>query len=213
MKKILLALAILAVAATSSFAQWSGVNIQWTTLWGVYTDDATDLTSLTDDFLLDSYSMTWQLIYSVNNTAGAPDLSNGANGWVSGDDTVWATRSIAVGAGPSLEPGDDTVWNTDCTYFSGNNYYENTGWLTAGYVYQRIYQDDPAVGSWFYDTTPVALIISPVAGTEQALFLDQAGGGTSGIQPDQQISAVPEPATMGLLGLGALVMAIRRRRS
>jgi hypothetical protein len=31
--------------------------------------------------------------------------------------------------------------------------------------------------------------------------------------PNQQITAVPEPATMGLLGLGALVMAIRRRRA
>ena len=36
--------------------------------------------------------------------------------------------------------------------------------------------------------------------------------GGVGVLPDQQI-AVPEPATMGLLGLGALVMAIRRRRS
>jgi hypothetical protein len=59
----------------------------------------------------------------------------------------------------------------------------------------------------------VALDADPA--TYQSSYLDAAGGMTSGVQPDQQITAapIPEPATMGLLGLGALVMAIRRRRS
>ncbi|MBP9572208.1 MAG: PEP-CTERM sorting domain-containing protein, partial [Kiritimatiellae bacterium] len=34
-----------------------------------------------------------------------------------------------------------------------------------------------------------------------------------GVQPNQQVAGpIPEPATMSLLGLGALAMALRRRR-
>ena len=58
----------------------------------------------------------------------------------------------------------------------------------------------------------------------QALNTGYTGGGqpptdffldtpTEGFQPTHEIHVVPEPATMGLLGLGALVMALRRRRS
>lgn len=47
MKKILLALAVLAVATASAFAT-DGVNIQWNNGWGVYTHDATDLTGVDD---------------------------------------------------------------------------------------------------------------------------------------------------------------------
>ena len=209
MKKILLALAVLSLAASSALAA-TGVAIQWDTYWGAYTHDATDLTAIPGDYLLDSYSLTWQLIYSVNNTAGAPDLGNSANGWVSGDDTVWATRAFAMGNGNA---SDGTVWTTDLYWSSGSRLYTDTGWALGdvGYIYQRIYEGAPAAGSWYYDSAPVALDADPI--TQQDSFLDVAGGGSAGIQPDQQIPAVPEPATMGLLGLGALVMAIRRRRS
>ena len=210
MKKILLALAVLSLAASSALAA-TGVAIQWDTLWGAYTHDATDLTAIPGDYLLDSYSLTWQLIYSVNNTAGAPDLGNSGNGWVSGDDTVWATRTFAMGNGNA---SDGTVWTTDLYYANvGNRQYTDVSWALGdvGYIYQRIYEGAPAAGSWYYDSVPVALDADPT--TFQISYVDAIGGGSAGIQPDQQISAVPEPATMGLLGLGALVMAIRRRRS
>jgi len=109
MKKLLLALMVLAFAATASMAA-DGVLIQWSTLWGAYTHDAPNVTDDPSDyFLLDSYSLTWQLIYSVDDTADAPDLSNSTNGWVSNDDTVWATRTFAMGDGSA---SDGTEWTT-----------------------------------------------------------------------------------------------------
>ena len=209
MKKILLALAVLAVAAMPGFGA-VGVDILWSTQYAGYTHDAVDLTGSTD-YLLDSYSLTWQLIYSANNTAGVPDLGNSANGWVSGDDTVWATRTLAQSVGgANVTASDGTVWNNYVGFVSGDNHYLNAGWSSGdvGYIFQRVYEGAPAVGSWYFDTTPVALDADPI--TYQATYVDPP---SSGFQADQQIPAVPEPATMGLLGLGALVMAIRRRRS
>ena len=97
MKKLLLALMVLVCAATIASAT-DGVAIMWTTGWGAYTHDSPDVTGY-DDYLLDSYSMTWQLIYSVDAVADDPDLSNSANGWVSNDDEVWATRTLAQSVG------------------------------------------------------------------------------------------------------------------
>jgi len=205
MKKILLALMVLACVASVASAA-DGVAIQWTTRYAGYTHDAPDLTDLGSSyFLLDNYSLTWQLIYSTDATAGAPDLGNSAGGWVSGNDTVWATREFVMGSGSA---SDGTEWGTDLYYASGDRQYLNTEWTTAGYIYQRAYEGTPAVGSWYFETTLVALEIGPT--TYQESFTD---GLASGFQPDQQFSAIPEPATMGLLGLGALVMALRRRRA
>ena len=205
MKKILLALMILACAASMASAA-DGVQIFWTTQYAAYTHDAPNVTDLgSAHFLLDNYSLTWQLIYSADDTAGAPDLNNSINGWVSGNDTVWATRTFAMGDGSA---SDRTEWGTDLYYASGDRNYYDTEWTTAGYIYQRAYEGAPAAGSWYFETEPVALEINPT--TDQELVIDSS---TAGFKPDQQFTAIPEPATMGLLGLGALVMALRRRRS
>ena len=81
-----------------------------------------------------------------------------------------------------------------------------------GYIFQRVFEGAPAVNSWYFDSTPVALDADPI--TVQENYTEGSSSASEGVQPDQQIGgAVPEPATMGLLGLGALVMAIRRRRA
>ena len=214
MKKFLMAIFALAVATTVATA---GVGIQWGTLYGAYDHNAPNLTDDPSAFqLLANYSAIWQLIYAgadnaIDDISTAVPVAGGPNGdYVLGDDEVWAQRTIAQGGGTASE--DSTVWNNWMINQSGTVVYEDLSWATAGFVYQRVFEGTPANGTWYFQTPLLALNTGYVGGGQppQDFFLDT---GTAGFQPGIQIDAVPEPATMSLLGLGALVMAFRRRRS
>lgn len=206
MKKILIAM--LGVALVASVAS-AGVAINWNVQWGAYTHDAPDVVGGTHN-LLGSYSALWQLIYAgADNIANPPSLETA--GWVSGDDAVWAQREINVGGGAG---GDGTTWSDWMlrTLASGTANYENAAWTTPGSVYQRVYETTTfgtvTAGDWYYETsvTPLVTTWAP-GGFAEDVFVDSA---SAGFQPD---TVIPEPATMSLLGLGALVMALRRRRA
>jgi hypothetical protein len=203
---MILALGALLMAAAIASAS---VEMTWTTQYGAYTHDSPDVTGYDDQWALaGSYAVTWQLIYAgANNLIDPIDLGNPLGGWVSGDDAVWATRSIPQGGGSA---GDGTAWNEWLVHVSGNATYVDTTWNTPGFVYQRVYEDAPAPGSWYYESELVELDTSKGDGAPpQRFYIDELN---SGFQPNLTIP-IPEPATMGLLGLGALVMALRRRRA
>lgn len=210
MKKFVLGLMVLALGAACASA---GVGIDWQVAFGAYSHEATDLTGGDEsDSILANYQVTWQLIYAgANNLADPIDISNVAGGWVSGDDVVWGSRVIT---GIGVPAGDGTSWDTWMIHAGGNPTYEDLTWNTAGYVYQRVYENPVQAGAWYYQGGLEALDTSYETGNpSQKIYLEGDPMATAGVQANQQVAGpIPEPATMSLLGLGALAMALRRRR-
>jgi hypothetical protein len=207
MKKTLMALFALALCASVASA---GVGIVWSTMWGVYDHDAPSLTGDTGA-MLEKYSAIWQLIYAGPDMAiNPPDLENSANGYVSGDDVVWAQRDFLKGGG---DAGDGTTWNEWMYQLTGNTTYEDLSWSTAGAVYQRVFEGTPGPNTWWGDSELFTFNhLYASGGMVDEFYLDSPDG-SYGWQPTQQFPPpIPEPATLSLLGLGALAL-IRRKRS
>ena len=217
MKKILMAVFAFAVAASVATA---GIGITWTTQnWGEYHDGSASAILAANDAL-------WQLIYAGADNMADPIHNDGvvapmdsqeawaANNYLrpGGDDQLLASRIIPLGGGAAA---DGTVWDDFMMYQSGSvPVFADLSWMQAGFVYQRVFESStPLAGStYFYQTGLLAIDTSYAGGTStpQDFFVDPASGP---FIPNSQAYAVPEPATMSLLGLGALVMAFRRRRS
>ena len=218
MKKILMALFASAVAASVATA---GIGITWTTQnWGEYHDGGGSAILAANDAL-------WQLIYAgADNTPdpihddGVVDPMDSQAAWAGnnylrpgGDDQLLASRIIPQGGGTAA---DGTIWDEWLTGVIGtaDPVFQDLSWSQAGFVYQRVFESStPLAGSTYFYQTGTLLLDTTFAGgtaTPQDFFVDPASGP---FIPNAQAYAVPEPATMGLLGLGALVMAIRRRRS
>ena len=194
---------IAAMALTAGMAH-AGVNINWYVTYGVYPNggNITDATPGSGLLAVNGSGTTiLQLIWcGANGIIDPVDPNNSANGYVGGDDQVWEPRTATMG-------GNADEWVVAGT--TPNPYTNPT--YTAGLVYARVFFDaTPAPGEYYYNTgTLVVQNVSTEPAFTQPLYIGDSAG-NFGVALDTVI--VPEPSAVMLAGLGALVLAIRRRR-
>ena len=186
MKFRLLTLTIFVLVVAPVFG---GVGIFWATGWGAYAHNASNLMD-DSNLLLDFYSATWQLVYAgPDNVADPVNLANSLNGWVGGDDKVWAVRTISQGGG--IAPEDGTGWDNHMSQTNGTALYEDLAWTTNGYVYQRVYEGDPNAEGWYYQTPLLLLQTNYSNGVPSQMFLVENDPDNGGFQPNLPAGGSP----------------------
>lgn len=156
-------------------------DVDWFVKWGVYTHDSTDLVTEDSGAILDDYDVLWQLIFAGPNNAIDPvDVDNAAQGYVSGDDEVLASRRLSSDNSGIFdnylwtEYGVGTASSLSYAYSEENPYY----------VYQRIYESRmPTAGTYYYESELVKLNADYASGTQTFAL----GRRKSGIQANNRI--------------------------
>ena len=208
MKKLVVALCALAMAATFASA---GVAVAWTTQnWGEYHDGSGTAIAANN-------SVLWQLIF-----AGTDGIANSVqqgqavpadplNHYLAtgSDDSIVAERIIPQGGGAAA---DGTSWDEWMSKQSGTPVYSTLTWSQGeGSVYQRVFEFATPINGTYYYETGLLTLNTAWAGegaAGQDFNVDPANGP---LVPNRQVYIIPEPATMGVLGLGALAMVLRRK--
>ena len=212
MKKLLVILAVLALASAAS----AEVLVSYTFTGSVPTPAAIGTAIQTAS----SIGISPQTGFSYLSTGGAPNPPGvGTAGWSAGTPTAYWSFSLSCMSGYTFADSPDT--------------------LTFGFAYRATttgpvsWQLDADTGAGFSTVASGALTangtwlsvsgqdVSEIAGASSASFRLYGYGAPSAtgtwtvdtINLNGTTTAVPEPATMSLLGLGALAMVLRRKMS
>ena len=239
MKKLIIALAVMLMASQAMAVAY----VDWFCSSGFFRHDTSGEvdTSLTppvgDVYPLGDIgvgqSVLWALMYTTSDAYGAAWLTS-AGGVATVhlsdqiadfryfDDPGWANMSSEVGEnGVNYDPGLFALSSGGST---GTDAFEAGSGYTGGYFYQAVFANVAYNAGVITFTDSIIYYtftgldandgVNPF-GEPKPTAQDLPSGSTySGVYVSSSLfTPMPEPATMSLLGLGALVMVIRRRRS
>ena len=199
MKKFLTALVAIAALTSASHAN---IYVEWKASAGFYANGTAGnypADGVGNVYGNDTYA---QLIWSSDSVADLPSLTGD---FTSGNDILLSTFT-----GPW--PVDGFAYFVAPVAEYDNGVFGQT--LENGWVYARIFQDSaPGIGDFYYNS---ALIdANPYTGTESPQTVElNTDGAISNLTGDEfDLQIVPEPSVLAFLGLGGLLMAIRRTRA
>jgi hypothetical protein len=189
---------IMAIVAVTTIAQ-ADISVNYFTAYGF-----TDVSNGADALFLDTGETA--LVQLINAGANATaDAVTDAGAGMFGDDTLISSFTYTASATPVAD-------------FTGYAYEAARSVTSSGIsgganIFARIYQDSTAgVGSLYYDGAVVfAVDANPPAGTPPAPTSYNFGGNT-GTDVADFASVIPEPATIGLLGIAAAGLFTARRK-
>ena len=213
MKKIALVTALV-MAATASFA---AININWSNYGFLRGADSSKYATQ------DADSILWELVYTASSSIATPTLDTATGAISYGSDEILSSRLWEKGSDAitiddkvaSSTPSPAITMDLDYATPIGDTVYKNTDYSkSSGGIYAAVFQymSDGKVDSEVTDLNSGINWANTMSASDKVNF---------NIEDDVQISkylgqveqpvVIPEPATMSLLGLGALAMVIRRK--
>lgn len=149
-----------------------------------------------------------QLIFSTDNVADRASVGAG----LTGDDTLLANAIV----GRTGEAGNDIDDGGTAGTFYGSFLAGAPTVLepfNPGFIFARVFetvQGNVGPGTWYYDGPVVAAVDVGRLDPPQ-LYGANADGLPGGFGDELNLQVIPEPGTFGLLALGMLSLAFRRR--
>ena len=208
MKKLMIALAVLAIASVAQaelLATWSTADNSGTVTDGSANADISNLslygaatsTGTTSVWGMRTLTTGGGLQFTVSSVTVGYNIQNAVvAGTASGSAT--GPREMDWYVGANLVSGQSVIRTTSAaTAFSST-----LGTLNSGDVVSL--RADVAAGTVRSGT------VENFTNTAGTFYITTGGGGMT---LNGDITSIPEPATMGLLGLGALAMVLRRKMS
>ena len=212
MKKIAILVA-LAMAATASLG---AINIEWSN-YG-FLSGATDGVYATQD----ADSILWELVYTASDSLATPVLDESTGAISYGSDQVLSSRiwkngstQVDVTDVVSTTTSSQTPLTFDLDYAcfdGGAAAYKNLDYKqSSGGIYAAVFQYC-SNGDVYYALTDLNTGINWAneMGAADTVNFNMSDDTTIATKLGT-VTTVPEPATMSLLGLGALAMVLRRK--
>lgn len=194
-KRLLMCLSVISMSA------YADIEVAWQGAFGFYANGTGPAPADPGDYLGTVFgNATVQLIWTPDNQISELDPFNVAEGYVSGGEIMLNSLAVNSTYGEYVAPA---------AVFADASYDTGVITLDQGYVYTRIFGSTaPIVGDYYF----ASQVVDPSFRTEPAgppTFIEHNTGAVLGDELDRLI--VPEPSVLAFLGLGGLLMAVRRR--
>lgn len=202
MLKYILALGVACMALNSQ----ADIDINWFADGGFYVNGSGPNPADPGDYIGAAYgSYTVQLIWTPDDQISGIDPSNVAGSFVAGGELALATFVLNNPYGDYTGLGNE--------FFDAN--YGGVA-LHNGWVYSRVFgTDTPIVGDYYHASAVLeANLYDPVNNPVPSQTLNQNQNPTGPFNSNElNLEIVPEPSVLAFLGLGGLLMALRRKRA